>query len=329
MRILVIGGTRFMGPRVVDLLVESGHSVTVFHRGNSKLKQHVQQILGDRNELSQHQQALQGVQADVVLDMIPHQRHHAQSLLQTLAGHAGRLVAISSANIYHGFAVFTGDAPPPVTTQPLREDSPIREQPVPGDDKASVEQVLLHQDLLPATALRLPMVYGPGDFQHRLHDILRRIVDGRRINLLEQGLAAARLPRGYVDNVAHAIFLAVTDNAAAGIYNVAEDEPPSELEWTQQVGAACGWEGEVRALPMERCPDHLQHGLQTAQCIAVDSTRIRAELDYVEPVLRDEAIRRTVAWELANPPEPALPPIDYAAEDHCLAHDAGGTGAPH
>ena len=66
---------------------------------------------------------------------------------------------------------------------------------------------------------------------------------------------------------------------------------------------------------MDRLPEHLQHGLRTEQSIEMDSTRIRAELGYCEPVPRPEAIRRTVEWELENPPSPLPPPIDYSSEE--------------
>jgi hypothetical protein len=59
----------------------------------------------------------------------------------------------------------------------------------------------------------------------------------------------------------------------------------------------------------------------------VDTTRIREELGYTEPVSRDEALRRTVAWERAHPPEEVDPQaFDYAAEDALLAELEGQGG---
>jgi hypothetical protein len=55
------------------------------------------------------------------------------------------------------------------------------------------------------------------------------------------------------------------------------------------------------------------------QDLAVDTTRMRAELGYTEPVPRAEALRRTVAWARVNPPTDIPPiPFDYAAEDTVL-----------
>jgi hypothetical protein len=52
----------------------------------------------------------------------------------------------------------------------------------------------------------------------------------------------------------------------------------------------------------------------------VDTTRIRAELGYMEVVPQEEALRRTVEWQRANPPEKYDPKeFDYATEDTILA----------
>jgi nucleoside-diphosphate-sugar epimerase len=69
-----------------------------------------------------------------------------------------------------------------------------------------------------------------------------------------------------------------------------------------------------------RLPPHLIEGIDTQQELLVDSTRIRQELGYNETIPLDEALRRTVAWERANPPQRLDPQqFDYAAEDAVLA----------
>ena len=89
-------------------------------------------------------------------------------------------------------------------------------------DKIPVERAILGDPDLPGTVLRLPMIYGPGDHLRRFHPVLKRIDDGRRRKLLEEGMAAWRSPRGYVDNVAAALALAAVSGQAAGrVYNVA------------------------------------------------------------------------------------------------------------
>jgi len=60
----------------------------------------------------------------------------------------------------------------------------------------------------------------------------------------------------------------------------------------------------------------LRWGINAEQDIVVDSSRISRELGYEERVDLEEALRRTVAWERANPPKDIdLKEFDYAAED--------------
>ncbi|MGB6942672.1 MAG: NAD-dependent epimerase/dehydratase family protein [Bryobacteraceae bacterium] len=70
MRVLVIGGTGFIGPFVIKTLVDQGHDLTVFHRGEAKpeLPESVQRIHGNRNDLAEHRTAFEQLAPDIVLD---------------------------------------------------------------------------------------------------------------------------------------------------------------------------------------------------------------------------------------------------------------------
>jgi nucleoside-diphosphate-sugar epimerase len=152
-----------------------------------------------------------------------------------------------------------------------------------------------------------------------LFPTIKRIVDGRSAILLEAKYANLRLPRGYVENVAAAVALATTSPRAAGrIYNIAMQEPFSESEWTQKIGQAMGWTGQVISVPADQAPEHLQTLMNTEQDWIVSSARIRTELGFVEPVSLDVALGRTIEWERANPAGVDPAQFDYAAEDAVL-----------
>jgi len=72
-------------------------------------------------------------------------------------------------------------------------------------------------------------------------------------------------------------------------------------------------------LPTARAPAHLLIPGNLDQHWVADTSRIRAELGYAEPVSRAEALRRTIEWERANPPAYDPAQFDYAAEDAALA----------
>ena len=124
-----------------------------------------------------------------------------------------------------------------------------------------------------------------------------------------------------MENVAAAIALAVTEARAAGrVYNLGEPDALTTEAWVRAIGRAAGWSGEIVALPSTDLPVHLRADLDLRQDLISDTTRVRRELGYAEPLARDEALQRTVAWERARPPEEIDPAaFDYAAEDAALA----------
>ncbi|MDP9366221.1 MAG: NAD-dependent epimerase/dehydratase family protein [Chloroflexota bacterium] len=345
MRVLLIGGTGFIGPWVVRRLVGAGHDVTVFHRGEHEadLPAAVAHVHGDRDRLADHTAALRRFAPDVVLDTRPLRESDARAVVEAFAGTARRLVAISSMDVYRAYGRLHGTEPGPSEPTPFAEDAPLRERfyPYRSDppraeddpmrwaddyDKIPVERVVLGEPRLPGTVLRLPFVYGPGDRQHRLWSRLKRMMDGRSAILLGETEARWRGTRGYVENVAAAIALAATEERAAGrVYNVGEREAPTEADFLRAVGRAAGWRGEVVTVPDDRLPPHLAPQANLAQDMVADTERIRRELGYAEPVPRPEWLRRTVEWERAHPPETFDPAeFDYAAEDAVLA----GSGTP-
>lgn len=331
MKFLIIGGTRFIGPPVARRLVEAGHEVTVFHRGRNKFDfpEGVGEILGDRSDLPGFRETFHRLASDVVIDMIPMGERDARDLIETFDGITGRIVVISSEDVYRAYDIARGLHPGPPDPTPLTEDSPLRERLFPYErpgfeeyEKILVERVVMDNPNLPGTVLRLPMVYGPGDYQHRLLSYLKRMDDGRSAILLEEGFARWRATMGFVEDVAHAIALAATSGRAANrVYNVGERVPLTHSEWVRAAGRAAGWNGEVVAVPKECLPEHLDPGLaNTGQHLIVDTSRIREELGYAEQFSPDEALRRTVVWERENPPEETnIGDFDHAAEDAALA----------
>ena len=337
MKILVIGGTGFIGPPVVCELQRLGHRVAVFHRGKStaSLPPDIEHIIGDRQQIAEAQQNFEAFAPDVVVDLILSSGSQAEALMHVFHGVTRRIVAISSIDVYRACGVTHGIEPGPLEPLPLTEDSALRTKLhvyppellkrlqtvfswVDDDyDKIPVERAMLGDSSLPGTVLRLPMVYGPGDPLHRFFPVIKRVLDGRGRILFSQDMAAWRAPRGYVENVAAAIALAAVSERAAGrIYNVAEWPAFSELEWAQKITAQMDWHGEFAVLPADRTPKHLVPPGNAAQHWVASSQRIRDELEYHEPVPLDEAIRRTLAWERANPPAEIDPhQFDYAAED--------------
>ena len=123
------------------------------------------------------------------------------------------------------------------------------------------------------------MVYGPGDWQHRLFPYLN-----------------------------------------GHIYNIGEPVALSEAEWVAKIGQTVGWQGTVVALAPKMLPPSLALAVDWQHHLVTDTTRLRAQCGFTEPIPLEEGLHRTVVWERAHPPDSITPAQwDYAAEDAALA----------
>lgn len=337
MRILVIGGTNFIGPPVVAELHRQGHDITVYHRGvhEADLPAGVRHVhdAGAVIPISLFPSSLTHPAPDVVLHMYPIGEADTRAAIERFSGIAGRIVGISSGDVYQAYGRVIGTEPGPPEPVPLSEDAPLRETLFPYRttaasstewayhyDKILVERTLLSGSL-PATILRLPAVYGPRDPYQRLRPFLKRIEDGRPVILLESHQAAWRWSHGYVEDVAAGIARAVLDERAVDkVYNLGEARVPTMLERVQRLGELCGWTGTVVPLRRDQLPHHLRPPYEPSQDLIMETGKIRRELDFRESVTEGEGLRRTIEWERIRGSVPADPTTEeYAAEDACFA----------
>jgi len=331
MKVLAIGATGFIGRHVVPLLVGQGIEVAVLHRDETgaDLPAGVRRIRGNRNRLDHAKAELERFAPDVVLDAILYTEQQAREVVEAFRGNTGRLVALSSADVYRNYDGFRGKSTAQPDPVPLAEDAPLRDTRYPyrdsgltfehADDyeKVLVEQVLLAESGLSVTVLRLPAVYGPGDAQHRLRPYLQRMLDGRAGILLHEEQAAWRWTRGYVGNVAAAIALAVADpRTVRRVFNVGDEPALSERKWVERIGAAVGWRGGVVAVSASELPKHLKQPFDWRYELWTDTSSIREELGYVELIPLDAALERTVEWERST--LDGIEPLNYAEEDAVL-----------
>ncbi len=337
MRILLIGGSGFIGRRVVACLQQRGHHVIIFHRGQTGLLAEVdaERITGNRLEIDRHIESIVRARPDATIDFLPWNDTDTRRVVDALNGRTGRVVHLSSGDVYRAWGNFLhGTYGEPV---PLDEQAPLRSDlyPYAGTrpgmehyDKVLAERVILqahYERGYPGVIIRLPMVYGPGDHQHRTWEYVKRMIDRRPAILLGSCHAAWLWHRGYVDDVAFAIVLAAERQASVGqVYNVGSLTTLTEAAWVRHIGHVLGWSGEIVIVPEHHLPDHLRTPYSYQQHILFDTSKIRRELGYYELVDPDEALRLTVEWERNTPPSTFdAARFDYAAEDAVLKAAAG------
>jgi nucleoside-diphosphate-sugar epimerase len=332
-RVLVIGGTNFIGPPAIAELHRRGHEVTVYHRGlhEPELPPGTRHIHSPRAAIPvlHFPSALSDPPPDVVLHMFPVGEEDSRAAAARFTGLAERIVAISSGDVYRAYGRLLGTEPGPAEPVPLGEDAPLREINFPYRhaaagptdwtyhyDKILAERALLESPL-PATVLRLPAVYGPGDPHRRFRPYIKRMLDRRPFILVDSLQAGWRWTHGYVENVARAIVACVTDERAAGrVFNVGESATPTVAERIGRIAAIIGWRGTLISLSHDMLPQHLRPPYQPRQDLILDSGKIRDELGYAEAVSEEEGLQHTINGEgtartVAGDPGSA----EYAAED--------------
>src|SRR5690348_2222959 len=118
MQVLLIGGTKFIGPYVVRRLVDLGHSVTVYHRGESEADlpagvRHLHRP-GAAMPVRDFAPELFHPSPEIVIHMIPMGEDDTRSAVAAFRGLVKRMVWLSSGDVYRAYGRFTGIEPGPV-----------------------------------------------------------------------------------------------------------------------------------------------------------------------------------------------------------------------
>ena len=320
MRVVVLGGTRFIGRAIVEDLAAAGHELLLVHRGvlEPDGMPEAQHLHVERADLPDHRDELASFRPDAAIDCRALTRADAETALAALPPDL-RLVVISSIDVYRAFGALNEDRE--TDAVPLDEGSPVRptRYPYRGQaggiddyDKLDVEDVYLPRD---ATSLRVPMVYGEHDYQRREELILRRVRAGRKQIPVGAGMWFAC--RGYVRDVARGARLALESPVAAGeVLNLCEDRTFSMGMWVRMILDAAGWDAELVRVQDDLLPEDLKPTGTMTQHIAASARKARALLGWTtsDPAA---TLRTTVAWHLANPPPDS--DLDFGADDRALA----------
>jgi nucleoside-diphosphate-sugar epimerase len=319
LKVVVLGGTRFIGRAIVEELAGSGHEVLVVHRGNLEPDDMppVQHLHADRMEVGEHREELAAFDPEAAVDCRALTRADSEVVLGALPSGL-RLVVVSSIDVYRAFGALNDERE--TDPVPLDEDSAVRPNRYPYRglmpgmdhyDKLDVEDVYLAQG---ATSVRLPMVYGEHDYQLREEFILRRLRAGRA--RIPFGAGTWLAARGYVRDVARGVQLVLENPDAAGhVFNLCEDRTYSMRMWSSMILDAAGSDVELVRVADDVLPEDLKPTGTMSQHIAVSSHKARSMLGWTtsDP---EESLRTSVQWHLANPPP--NPDLDFNADDRAL-----------
>jgi len=321
MRVLILGGTLFIGRRIALGLLARGDEVMVVHRGQTEPAElsGCAHVHVPRTALAEAADQLRAWRPDAVIDTRAMTAADASAVLPHLPD--AHLVLLSSIDVYRAYELLlAGQGGEPV---PLTESSALRTGRYPlrgllpglGEhyDKLDVEPLYLSRG---GTALRLSLIYGEHDGQRREEFVLRRVRAGRpRIPF---GPGTSLDTRCYVGDVASAV-LAALDNASVAsgqVFNVGDLTTGTVRDWALAILAAAGSSASLMTVPEDLVPADLEDTRSIAQHFLVDSRKAAAALGW-RPSDPAETIPASVRWHLENPP----PEVDedFSADDRALA----------
>lgn len=330
MKTLIIGGTKFIGRHLTELLLNSGHEVKLFHRGetNCSFSKDVEYINGDRKDLQSFKSKLLSHKFDYVVDMIPMNDEDTKAVVEIFKGNINQSVHIVSQDVYNAWdSVLSGIksyATPIDETYPLRERKYPYKGRMPGRenyDKTLVEGYLAFaykEYKFPYSTIRFPKTYGEYDGQQRFYSVVKRILDGRKSMLVSDEIYW-NWTDGYVRDLVYGIMLALTKKEAIGeSYNIGNQKVRTVAQTIEKIADLMNGSLEIKHVPDWFLPRDKRSKSFFAQHLMSDSSKIRNQLGYKEHFTLDEGFLNTIAWTKSNPPKEWKEDFTYEEEDKLI-----------
>ena len=245
MRVLVLGGTSFVGRAVVDDLIERGHEPSLFNRGQShpELFGQLPKLAGDRE--SGDYSALSNGEWDAVVDVSAYVPRHVRQAGEAVAGRYGRYLLISTGSVYD-FSKGADRIDEAFPRLPAEWDTETITNETYGPLKVACEDVVNDRDGERGTIVRPGIVAGPYDPTDRFTYWVRRAARGGRVALAGR----PEQPVQVVDSTDLArLVTRLLEDDRSGTYNaVGPADPTTMAGLVQTCAAAAGATVQLVAL---------------------------------------------------------------------------------
>jgi len=299
MKVLIIGGTRFLGAAIARELVAQGSSVTVLHRGQTKadLPPEVQHVLADARDRTQVEEPIRRGAFDAAVDTILRADDLAW-YLPLLAEYCGQLVHCGSTGVYA-----------PMASVPAREEDPTPCPPELGGfgSKLAQDQAVLafHEKTgFKVCSLRISNVFGAGDvpldiWGARNPAYFQRIADGDEIWVPENGRAL--LQPVHVEDLARGFRSALESDKSGGqIYNLSSDRAVTLTEYARLAKVLLQSDSPTRFASIDEIlatGKANEAGLRFAcEHMSIDSHKAAKDLGYAPQFSVREGLRDSLCW---------------------------------
>jgi 2'-hydroxyisoflavone reductase len=318
MKLLILGGTMFLGRHLVDAALAQGHEITLFNRGinNADLYPEIEKLRGDRGgDLT----VLRGRHWDAAIDTSGYLPSHVQASAGLLADAVQHYTYISSLSVYPEFSppgVDETTTPPRLTEAQAATLSKIKNltpalteklRPLYGPLKTLCEQVA--EDALPGRVLtvRPGLVVGPWDYHESFTTWVRRIAKGGEV--LAPGRPGRPVQLIDARDLAEWIIRMVQVRQTADYNATGPDYSLTLQQLLKDCVASCGsdaslvWVDDQFLIDANATRTELpiwHHNPRTHGLAAVNCGKALASGLTFRPL--SDTIQDTLAWDNARPP---------------------------
>lgn len=312
MKALLIGGTGPTGSHIIRGLLARDYNVTMLNRGSrdsNAIPTEVERLRGDPH----FPDTLEEVLGDRSFDLAIATYGRIRYVAEVLRTRTDRLITVGGTPSYRGFADADQNFPAGMRV-PTREDDALVQRPEEGKFGFLVkmtEDAVMRQHAegrMNVTHFRYPVVYGPWQLRTVIFEwVMQRCRDRRPHAVLPDG-GLTLLTRGFSENMAEAVLLAV-DNptmSAGKIYNCGDERQFTLAQWVEIISAEMDWPFEIVTVPdaYASTAREMITFYRSSHHQLLDLDLIKRDLGYKDVVDPTEGIRRTVRWLIDNPSEP-------------------------
>lgn len=314
MTVMVLGTGGLIGDAIAQGLMAADVPTLCVSR-NARGPAGIKTVAGDRHDPHLVARLVQRFDITCIIDVIAYTEAGSLTLFETFAPGLERYVLISSCDVYRNYGRLHRLDQGAPDIGPLNENAPLRAgrypyrgatMRAPDDPDAWMD----HYDKLPLedavrasfdkwTILRLPMVYGPGDRQHRFRWIIQP---------LRAGIDELPVPTNWLNwvstygfslNIGAAVASAACHPATINrTFNVADYSPVSHRQWIERFSSRIGWTGNIRADDDSQSPFARRlASLDLTVPLSLDGSALRSIIPGIPVVDLDTALDATIESE--------------------------------
>jgi 2'-hydroxyisoflavone reductase len=249
MKVLVIGGTLFIGRLLVEELLKAGHDVAILHRKpKHDLGRRVENLMADRNDADSLSEALSGRRFDVVFDNVYDWERgttaaQVEATVRACGNRISRYVFLSSVAAY-------GDGLNHKESDPLAPD--YHSEPY-VRHKATTERLLFRMRAksgFPVVTFRPPFVYGANNPFYREQFFWDRLRAGRPVIIPGDGHRLMQF--AYVTDLVQAMLRTMVEPKAVGeAFNIGDPKPVTQVELVEKLAKAANVEPSLVRIPRD------------------------------------------------------------------------------